>query len=602
MCGIAGELRFDGGAASRDALAHMLPALARRGPDGEGLWCAGPVGFAHRRLAIIDLSPRSAQPMVDAETGLALVFNGTIYNYPELRAALSARGHRFFSDGDSEVILRAYAEWGEDCVLRLSGMFAFAIWDERAQRLFLARDRIGIKPLYFAQTDRFFRFASNPQALLAAGDIDTRLDATALAFQFRLHGAVPPPFTVLRGIRKLAQGTTFTLDERGRARLRRYWQLSAQRPLAPMSEHEWLERLHHEFRQAVAKHLEIADVKVGVLLSGGLDSSLIVAAAHEAGASDLLTFSIGFEDSPEERGHEFEYSDAVAEYYGTRHHRYVIPNQEVLARLPEAVAAMAEPMVSQDATSFYLLAERVREAVKVVQSGQGADELFAGYSWHAKMAAATEDDPLARLERFYLDRPHTQLSEMLVPAGLPAHDVVGEFFRERFAEGEAETFLDHLLRLETTWLVTDDPVKRVDNMTMAWGLEARVPFLDHHLVEFVATMPPELKLGPAGATGNTGKYALKRLARGLLPDAVIDRPKGYFPMPALKYVRGPFLDFMRDILDSRACRERGLFRRDFLELLLSDPERHRTRIEGNTLWHLALLELWLQQNVDRAGA
>lgn len=598
MCGIAGELRFDEQACAAETLAAMLPALARRGPDGEGLWLAGPVGLAHRRLAVIDLSPRSAQPMVDETNSLALVFNGTIYNYPELRAELIRRGHVFASDGDTEVILRAYAEWGEGCVERLHGMFAFALWDERRGTLFLARDRVGIKPLYFAKTPHFFRFASNLQALLAAGDIDASLDPLALQFQFRLHGAVPPPYTILRGVRKLEQGTTLTIDRRGGVRQRRYWQLAAERPVEPLTEPEWLERLRQMLREAVRKRLEIADVKVGVLLSGGLDSSLIVALAMEAGAHDLMTFSIGFEDAPEEQGNEFAYSDAVARYFGTRHHRYAISNREALARLPEAVTAMAEPMVSQDAVSFYLLAERVHENVKVVQSGQGADELFAGYSWHARMAADAALPPLARLETHYLDRPFAELREMFSADFLAAEDAVGRFFAERFAEPGAETFLDQLLRAEVMWLVTDDPVKRVDNMTMAWGLEARVPFLDQHLVEFVAAMPPTLKLG---ADGTTGKYSLKRLARGLLPDLVIDRPKGYFPMPALKYVRGEFLDFMRAILDSAACHRRGLYRRDYIARVLAKPERHRTRIEGSTLWHLALLELWLQRNVDVAA-
>ncbi|MCX7898054.1 MAG: N-acetylglutaminylglutamine amidotransferase [Rhodocyclaceae bacterium] len=598
MCGIAGELRLDEQPCARATLARMLPALARRGPDGEGLWLSGPVGLAHRRLAIIDLTARSAQPMVDESLELALVFNGTIYNYPELRRTLARRGHRFVSDGDTEVILRAYAEWGEQCVEHLHGMFAFALWDGRRRALFLARDRIGIKPLYFARSDRFFRFASNIQALLSAGEIDTRLDPIGLQFQFRLHGAVPPPYTVLCGVRKLAQGTTLTLYADGRESIRRYWRLPRPCHQEALSEHEWLARLRHELLEAVRMRLEIADVKVGVLLSGGLDSSLIVALAHAAGASDLMTFSIGFEDSPEERGHEFEYSDAVARHFGTRHHRYVIPNDEVLARLPEAVCAMAEPMVSQDVASFYLLAERVRETVKVVQSGQGADELFAGYSWHAQMAAA--DDPaIERLERSYLDRPHAELATMLSEPYCVTEDHVADFFRQRFAEEASPSFLDTLLRVEATWLVTDDPVKRVDNMTMAWGLEARTPFLDHRLIEFVVNMPAALKLG---ADGMTGKYALKRLARGLLPDLVIDRPKGYFPMPALKYVRGPFLAFMREILDSEACRARGLYRREYLESLLAEPERHRTKIGGATLWHMALLELWLQRNVDAAAA
>lgn len=591
MCGIAGELRFDGVAPERETIERMKARLARRGPDGEGFWSDGPVAFGHRRLAIIDLSERSAQPMV--ADGLALVFNGTIYNYPELRTILHGLGHRFFSDGDTEVILRAYAEWGEACVERLAGMFAFALWDAARRRLFLARDRIGIKPLYFARTDTFFRFASSTQALLAAGGIDASLDPVALHHQFTLHAAVPPPATLLKGIRKLEQGTTLTLDATGRETHRRYWSLPATRPVQPKTEREWTEAIHDALRHAVKKRLEIADVKVGVLLSGGLDSSLLVALLAEQGVPDLMTFSIGFEDHPEEKGHEFEYSDAVAAHFGTRHHQYVIANAEVLARLPEAVDAMAEPMVSQDAVSFYLLAEQVQKTVKVVQSGQGADEVFAGYSWHPKMAAERGAD-IDRLRRHYFDRDHDEFAVMLAPAWQTG-DVTAERVAAKLAEPYADEFIDRLLRAETTLFVTDDPVKRVDNMTMAWGLEARVPFLDQQLVELAAQMPPELKLGSGG------KHVLKTIARGLLPDRVIDRPKGYFPMPALKFVRGEFLEFMRAILDSAACRQRGIYRRAYVENLLADPGRHLTRIQGSKLWHLALLEFWLQRNVDTPG-
>ena len=596
MCGIAGELRFDGSPPDQATIDRMTAQLARRGPDGQGFWCEGPVAFGHRRLAIIDLSERSRQPMVDVSCGLSLVFNGTIYNYPELRTELHHLGHVFFSDGDTEVILRAYAEWGEACVERLHGMFAFAIWDSRKQQLFLARDRLGIKPLYLARTDYFFRFASNTQALLAAGAIDTGLDPIALHHQFTLHSVVPPPHTILKGIRKLEQGTTLTLDAAGHETRRRYWSLKAQRPAIAKSAAEWTEAIHEALRVAVKKRIEIADVKVGVLLSGGLDSSLLVALLAEQGVPDLLTFSIGFEDHPEERGNEFEYSDAVADYFGTRHHKIAIPNDEVLRRLPEAVDCMAEPMVSQDVVSFYLLSEQVSKTVKVVQSGQGADEVFAGYSWHPKMAAET-GPYIDRLRRHYFDRDHEEFAAMVANSSAPTFqvgDVTGELLAAKLAEPYADEFIDQLLRAEATLLITDDPVKRVDNMTMAWGLEARVPFLDHHLVELAAQMPPELKLGSGG------KHVLKNISRGLLPDLVIDRPKGYFPMPALKFVRGEFLDFMRGILDSQACRQRGLYQRAYVEQLLIEPEKHLTRIQGSKLWHLALLELWLQRNVDEA--
>ena len=591
MCGIAGEFRFDGVAPARARLEKMVAKLARRGPDGEGLYLDGPVALGHRRLAIIDLSERSRQPMLDAVLGLALVFNGTIYNYPQLRAELIGKGHTFHSDGDTEVILRAYTEWGEASVDRLHGAFAFALWDARSQTLLLARDRLGIKPLYFSQDANGIRFASTPQALLAGGDINTNIDPIALHHHFTLHAVVPAPRTLMTGIRKVPPATSMLIDRQGRSQSRVYWQLDARRPEKSLDEAQWTEAIHAALRAAVKKRLLIADVKVGVLLSGGLDSSLLVALLAEQGVDDLMTFSVGFEDHPEERGNEFEYSDAVAERYATRHHQFHIPNNQVLARLPEAVEQMAEPMVGQDAVAFYLLSEQVSRSVKVVQSGQGADEVFGGYYWYPRMDAETEGTPLERFRRHYFDRDHAEYLEMIAPA-YHGPDYTADTLAARLTEPHADSFLDQVLRTDTTMLITDDPVKRVDNMTMAWGLEARVPFLDHELVELAARMPPELKL----ASG--GKHILKRIARGLVPDAVIDRKKGYFPMPALKYVRGEFLDFMADILNSQACRNRGLYQRAYVEKLLAAPEQHHTRIQGSKLWHLALLEFWLQMHVD----
>src|SRR5512139_62784 len=588
MCGICGELRFDGRAPALGAIDRMLEKLQRRGPDHGGSFSDGPLAFGHRRLAIIDLSPRGNQPMVDSALGLVLVFNGTIYNYRELREELRQSGHHFFSDGDSEVILKAYAAWGEQCVERLHGMFAFAIWDQQRQSLFLARDRLGIKPLYYSQDATKLRFASNIQSLLAGGGVDTSIDPVALHHQFTLHAVIPAPRTILNGVRKLAPGHTLTIGKDGTARLRRYWQLYACRPEQPRSDQEWTEMIHAALREAVKRRLDIADVPVGVLLSGGLDSSLLVGLLAEAGVKDILTFSIGFEDQPEERGSEFEFSDQVAAMYNTRHHKYSIPNEQVLTRLPEAVAQMAEPMVGQDAVAFYLLAERVSQEVKVVQSGQGADEVFAGYFWYPLMDAEHGSD-LERFARHYFDRPHSEFLET-VSADYRGEDHTSRLIDSLLAELGADTFIDRVLRMDTTTLIVDDPVKRVDNMTMAWGLEARVPFLDHQLVELAAAMPAELKLA------SEGKHVLKTIARGLIPDAVIDRKKGYFPMPALKFVRGDFLHFMQDILNSQACRERGLYQRSYVNKLLDAPERHHTRIQGSKLWHLALLEYWLQKH------
>jgi len=594
MCGISGELRFDGHAPERDCLQRMMRQLERRGPDAAGHVIQGPVGLGHRRLSIIDLSERANQPMVDDNLKLSLVFNGTIYNYPELREELIGKGYQFFSHGDTEVILKAYAEWGEQCVERLLGMFAFALWDQRNQQLFLARDRLGIKPLYFMQNDAVFRFASNIQALLAAGDVDTAIDPVGLHHQFTLHAVIPAPRTILKGVSKLVPGTTLTINSKGESRQRRYWQLTARRPAYAVSEIEWIDKIHAALRKAVERRKVIADVPVGVLLSGGLDSSLLVGLLAEAGVEDLRTFSIGFEDIGDERGSEFEYSDQVVARYQTRHEKIHIPNTQVLQRLPEAVANMAEPMVGQDAVAFYLLSEQVAKHVKVVQSGQGADEVFAGYFWYPLMEQEQGSD-LERFARHYFDRDHAEFLDT-VSLEYRGADHTSALVQSLLAEPGADEFMDRVLRMDVTTLIVDDPVKRVDNMTMAWGLEARVPFLDHELVELAAQMPPALKLKSGG------KHPLKWIARGLIPDAVIDRPKGYFPMPALKYVRGEFLDFMQDILDSRACHERNLYNRTYVDKLLAEPEKHFTKLRGSKLWHLALLEYWLQLNVDKVSA
>ncbi len=589
MCGICGEFRFDGQAPELENIKAMLQALQSRGPDDEGIYGFAAMAMGHRRLSIIDLSEKSHQPMVDPVSGLAIVFNGTIYNYPELRQQLIAKGHSFHSHGDTEVILRAYAQWGEHCVERLNGMFAFVIWDQRNELLFMARDRMGIKPLYFTRNGRYLRFASNTQALLATEGVNKEIDAVALHHLFTLHAVVPAPRTILQGIRKLAPAHCATINRQGKIRQRRYWTLSARRPAQHYSAAEWKERIHNALKKSVDRRLKIADVPVGVLLSGGLDSSLLVALLAEQGVTDLKTFTIGFEDQPEEQGNEFEFSDPVAERYGTEHHKFHIPNRDVLTRLPEAVDAMSEPMFAQDAIAFYLLSEQVSRQIKVVQSGQGADEVFAGYFWYSQMQAA-KGSLLDRFRPFYFDRDHDEFLEMVDP-GYAGEDYSAQLIEQKLEQIEADSYLDRVLALDTTMLIVDDPVKRVDNMTMAWGLEARVPFLDHELVEVAAQLPPEYKLAEGG------KGILKQISRELLPASVIDRPKGYFPMPALKYVRGEFLEFMQDVLNSRQARERGLYQRAYIDQLLDQPDKHHTRIKGNKLWHCALLEFWLQRHV-----
>jgi len=588
MCGICGEMQLREQRPSEQRITRMLSELERRGPDDQGIYINKHIALGHRRLAIIDLSSASHQPMHNLNKSLSIVFNGTIYNYPQLRKQLQAEGVQFFSSGDTEVILKAYEAWGEQCVEKLIGMFAFAIWDARIEKLFIARDRLGIKPFYYSYTGDAFYFASNTQALLSTGKIDTSIDIEALQHQFTLHAVVPAPRTILKGIRKLPPGHFMWVGKKGVSDAKAYWQLSARRT-QQRSEQEWIEQIQQALQLAVDRRLEIADVPVGVLLSGGLDSSLLVGLLAQRHGT-VKTYSVGFEDQPEERGHEFEYSDAVVERFSTHHQRFHIENNQVLQRLPEAIRCMPEPMVAQDAVAFYLLAEQVSKDIKVVQSGQGADEVFAGYFWYPKMHAA-QGSNIDRFASFYFDRDFNEYAQT-VSKSYVQHDYTSQLVSETLASSDTETFIDAVLQFDVTTLIVDDPVKRVDSMTMAWGLEARVPFLDHELVELAMQMPPEMKLKEGG------KYVLKKIARGLIPDSVIDRPKGYFPMPALKYVRGEFLDMVRDTLNSNVCQQRGIFSRAYVDKLLDAPDHYHTRLQGSKVWHMALLEKWLQTHIN----
>ena len=589
MCGICGEVVFRGGPVDPVALARMGEALAARGPDGEGNWQGQSVALGHRRLAIIDPLPRSDQPMVDDD--LALVFNGAIYNHAELRHELEARGHRFRTAGDTEVVLAAYRAWGDACVQRLHGMFAFAVWDSGRRRLFAARDRLGVKPFYFTHDSARLRFASTPQALLAGGGVDTALDPVALRFVFTLHGVVPAPRTLLRGIAKLAPAHCLAVDAAGRLKTWRYWDLPSPDAAGSRSPAEWAEALHPLLRDAVRCRHAVADVPVGLLLSGGLDSSLLLALLAEAGVADLRTFSIGFADQPEEAGDEFAYSDRVARAFGARHRRFRIDDDEVLARLPQVIDAMAEPMFGQDAVAFHLLAEQVARDVRVVLAGQGADEVFGGYACHARIAAAHGGSRLERFRRVYFDREDAEYRALVSP-DLQAPDHVSDQVAAALDAPGAGSLADAMLAFDVGVLMVDDPVKRVDNMTMAFGLEARLPYLDHRVVELAASCPAAIRLADGG------KGPLRRIARGRLPDAVIHRPKGYFPVPSLKYVRRGVLDFVRDVLGSEACRRRGLFRGDHVSRLLVAPDMQHTRLMQSKVWQLAVTEAWLQQHVD----
>ncbi|ACZ86467.1 N-acetylglutaminylglutamine amidotransferase [Streptosporangium roseum] len=591
MCGLSGEIRFDGRAADVGAVGRMTDAMHDRGPDGSGLWSLGPVALGHRRLKIIDLSDRAAQPMVDSALGLTGVFNGCLYNYRELREELRGEGYRFFSTSDTEVLVKAFHRWGPECVEHFTGMFAFAVFERDTGRLTLGRDRLGIKPMYVSQDASRLRFASSLPALLAGGGVGTDIDRVALHHYMTFHSVVPAERTILTGVRKLPSATVRTVEAGGTVTDHCYWRPPHTRSALPeyagLTSGEWNEAVLDRLRVAVRRRM-VADVPVGVLLSGGLDSSMIVALLAEEGQEGLSTFSIGFHAAGGESGDEFAYSDLVAGHFGTDHHRILVDDTRLLPALERAVGAMSEPMVSHDCVAFHLLSEEVSRHVKVVQSGQGADEVFAGYSWYPPLAGLPREEAAATYAREFFDRPHGALAEVLAPDYLADEDVSGEFVRRHLATPGADTALDAVLRLDTSVMLVDDPVKRVDNMTMAYGLEARTPFLDHELVELAAACPPELKL----ASG--GKGVLKDASRKLLPAEVIDRPKGYFPVPAIRHIHGPFLELVRDALTGQAARSRGLFNRPYVDRLLAAPDEHRTTLGANALWQLGLLELWLQ--------
>jgi asparagine synthase (glutamine-hydrolysing) len=589
MCGVCGEIRWDGQSADVAAVTRMTSAMAARGPDSDGVVAHGPVAFGHRRLSIIDLSARGAQPMVDSDLGLTLVFNGCIYNYQELRRELEAAGYRFFSAADSEVVIKSFHRWGTSCVERFKGMFAFAVADRETGVVTLARDRLGIKPLYLAESPGRLRFASTVRALLDAGDVDTEIDRHALHHYMTFHSVVPAPRTMYRGVRKLPPATVRVIQPDGSHTDTVYWAPDFGRDpaRASWSAGDWQDAVMDALRTAVERRM-VADVPVGVLLSGGIDSSIVVALLAEQGQHGLATFSIGFDSVGGESGDEYFYSDLIAKTFDTDHHRIHIDSSRLLPAVPKTIAAMSEPMVSHDCVAFYLLSEEVSKSVKVVQSGQGADEILAGYDWYPPLAGVARNEVTAAYAKVFFDRTHADVLALLSPEYGLHDDASLEFVTAHQGAPGADTALDAALRLDTSVMLVDDPVKRVDTMTMAWGLEARVPFLDHDFVELAATCPGDLKLAAGG------KGVLKEASRKLLPAEVIDRTKGYFPVPGIRHLNGSVLDMVRDALTNDVARARGLYRPETINALLAAPNDSRTTLGANALWQLAVLEMWLQ--------
>jgi asparagine synthase (glutamine-hydrolysing) len=581
MCGIIGiisltSIDFD--------IYKLLHSIEHRGPDSYGIFVENNVFLGHKRLSIIDTSAKSSQPM--HFNNYVIVFNGAIYNYQEIRKELEEKGYTFFSGGDTEVILKAFDYWGKDCVKKFNGMFAFAILDKNEQKLFLARDRFGVKPLYFSLDSSGFKFSSTLPSLLNFPGTDKTINPKALHNYMTLHSIVPPPDTIINGIKKLPQASVMEYNlKTNQVKIEPYWEYTGKN--SGISGYDAIkEELLHKLKKSVKRRL-VADVEVGVLLSGGIDSTLLVSFIKDS-QPDLKTYSIGFESTIEEKGDEFYFSDLVAKRFQTNHHKILIDKSRMLKAIPNVIRAMSEPMISHDAIGFYLLSQEVSRTIKVVQTGQGADEIFAGYHWYPKIAEA-KGNLADSYSNFFFERDHNELKELINPEFI-TEDFSSKFIENYFSKLKNFSDMDKVLHIDSNIMLVDDPVKRVDNMTMAWGLEARLPFLDHELVEFAASIPAVDKYSGGG------KLILRDMARNIIPDEIIDRPKAYFPVPALRYIKADFLELIKEVIDSHISRKRGIFKRNFLNKILDQPNSNITKLGTNPLWQIAVLEMWLQAN------
>jgi asparagine synthase (glutamine-hydrolysing) len=621
VCGIAGILAFDGRPVAAERIRAMTDALHHRGPDDEGFHLEPGVALGMRRLAIIDLAA-GHQPVGNEDGGVQVVFNGEIYNYRELRRALEARGHRFATASDTEVLVHAYEEHGDGCVERLRGMFAFAIWDARRRRLLVARDRIGIKPLYYAHRAQALLFASEVKSLVASGEVARELDWGAVDHLFG-YLTTPPAQSILAGVAKLEPGHLMIATAAGDVRIRRYWRPRFE-PDRGRSEAEWSEAIGAALDESVRLHL-LADVPVGAFLSGGVDSTAVVGAVAGLGGEPLRTYSIGFRESEFD---ELRFARLAAERFGTRHREEVV-EPDVLDVLDDLAWHLDEPFGDSSAIPTYMVSRLAAREVKVVLSGDGGDELFAGYDRYRV-------EGRERLNRF-LPRPFRALLGA-VGRALPEGTTGRELLRHTALTG-AERYLDaatlfrgeQKLRLfapavhallpgsavrppafrwlgesELHWLsalqlfdletyLPLDILAKVDRMSMAHSIEARVPLLDHPLIELAARIPPELQM-----RHGRGKHLFKRALRGRVPDVILGRPKQGFAVPLGRWFRGRLGAIVRELLLSERARRRGIFDPAYLERLVDLHARGREL--DLQLWTLVSFELWCRTYLDAAPA
>ena len=620
MCGISGKVSWDGSPVDVALVKRMMETLVHRGPDDDGMYVEQQVVLGHRRLAIIDLNT-GKQPISNEDRTVWVVFNGEIYNFRQLRHELIQTGHRFETQTDTEVIVHLYEEHGEGCVARLRGMFAFAIWDVRKKRLLLARDRVGIKPLYYFLNGKSLVFASEIKALLVDPSVNREIDPQVI-HKFLTFLYTPGPETLIRSVRKVEPGHYLVLED-GKVRVREYWDLAFPDDIRNGDVEGAAAALIELLRETVRDHM-ISDVPVGILLSGGVDSTAMLSFAADQTDREVKTFTIGFEGEgfPDER----PYARLAAQHFGTKHYEATITPQGFRDLLPKYVWHMEEPVYEPPAVALYYVTKLAREHVKVLISGEGGDEAFAGYQnyrnlvWLERLKAMrwpwkegaemmlgglSRMKPFARfakystlmqvpLEQYYYSRtadpysPFNRLREKLYTPGFRAQidpTLSLAYIRQCFSKVTGRDPLTQMLYVDTkTWL-PDDLLVKADKMTMANSVELRVPLLDHKVLEFAASLPASHKLH-----GFTTKYILKPALNGRVPQEVIKRKKTGFPVPIDTWIRTDLRDFCRDVLLDGCSLARGYFDKRAVENLFERPEEAATG--SAELFSLVTLELW----------
>ena len=626
MCGIVGLVRNDGKPIDEGLLARMNEAIRHSGPDEDGFYVNGSVGLAMRRLAIIDLKS-GQQPIHNRDRTAWIVFNGEIYNYLELREKLEKLGHTFYTNSDTEAIVHAYDQYGSDCPKHLRGMFAFAIWDERTQELFLARDRVGKKPLLYAEVNGQLVFGSEFSAILLHPDVSKEIRPEAIDCYLSFM-CVPAPLTAYRAIKKLEPGHSLRW-RKGEVKTERYWQPDFSKKL-DISEEEAGERAIEILRDAVKVRL-MSEVPLGAFLSGGIDSSAVVALMSQESSEKVKTFSIGFE---EQDFSELQHAKRIAEHVGADHHEFIV-RPDAVEILPMLVEHYGEPYADSSAVPTYYVARETRRHVTVALNGDGGDESFAGYERYIAMGLTEKYRKVPAFFRESLIKeavnriPTSPIRKSTVNSAKRLLEVVSkprvnrymhwmsvfneglkeplysDAFRQQTDRAFAASFLDTWFKKANgngpvdTLLLTDlmtylpnDLLVKVDIATMAVSLEARSPFLDHHVIEFAASLPERLKLRRL-----TTKYLLKKVLRRLLPAENLDRRKMGFGVPIGHWFRGKMQPFLREVVLSDKALRRGLFKPEVVKQLVEQHTRSE-RDYSHQLWTLLMLELWFLRFID----